>query len=346
MPSLVLRASSAVGAFGSPPVNTVAPVVSGTVRVGSTLSCTTGTWTNSPTSYAYQWLRDGDPISGATSSTYILIEADEGEDISCVVTATNATGSASQVSNEVGPVQEGFQVLFSDGFESGNLSHTEGGVSWSTSVSTAVVTDRPRTGSYSLRFNFAAVPPGEDCTAEQRFSLGGNYPEIWCEYDLYIPENYYHRSDPPSSNNKGFLYLWSGDYGTPSGPGLGPNFWPATGGTSSGSQYAWGPGIDKHFWDSMPNAIEAADRGKWVKIICHYKYASVANNDGVSEIWKVRDGTRYKIMDIQNGDWYVPGQPGFSVGYLFGWANSGFDEQTRLYVDNLIFSTEPLVVEE
>lgn len=90
----------------SVPVNTGPPVISGSAAVGSTLSCTTGTWTNSPTSYAYQWLRDGDPISGATSSTYQLQQADEGEMVSCVVTATNAAGSASQVSNEVGPVEE------------------------------------------------------------------------------------------------------------------------------------------------------------------------------------------------------------------------------------------------
>ena len=37
------------------PVNTAAPVVSGTAQVGSSLSTTTGTWTNSPTGYAYQW---------------------------------------------------------------------------------------------------------------------------------------------------------------------------------------------------------------------------------------------------------------------------------------------------
>lgn len=91
---------------GSAPVNTVAPVVSGTARVGSTLSCSTGSWDNTPTSYTYQWLRDGDPISGATSATYQLQVADEGADISCAVTASNSTGSASQVSNEVGPVEE------------------------------------------------------------------------------------------------------------------------------------------------------------------------------------------------------------------------------------------------
>ena len=39
------------------PVNTLAPVVSGTTEVGQELVCTTGTWTNSPTGYAYQWFQ-------------------------------------------------------------------------------------------------------------------------------------------------------------------------------------------------------------------------------------------------------------------------------------------------
>ena len=60
--------------------------------MGSTLSCTTGTWSNSPTSYAYQWLRNGGGISGATSSTYVTVTADGGTSVSCRVTATNAIG--------------------------------------------------------------------------------------------------------------------------------------------------------------------------------------------------------------------------------------------------------------
>ena len=83
------------------PVNTVAPVASGTTTVGSTLSCTTGTWTNSPTSYAYQWLRNGANISGATSSTYLTVTADGGTSIRCTVIATNVHGSGTATSKRV-----------------------------------------------------------------------------------------------------------------------------------------------------------------------------------------------------------------------------------------------------
>ena len=81
------------------PVNTVAPVASGTLTVGSTLSCTTGTWTNSPTGYAYQWLRNGVNISGATSGSYVVVAADAGTSVRCTVTASNAIGSTSATSN-------------------------------------------------------------------------------------------------------------------------------------------------------------------------------------------------------------------------------------------------------
>jgi hypothetical protein len=93
------------GSYGSPPVNTVAPAVTGTATFGSTLSCTTGTWTGAPTpTFAYQWQRVTTPISGATSSTYVLVAADVGSTIRCVVTATNPIGTASANSNSTATV--------------------------------------------------------------------------------------------------------------------------------------------------------------------------------------------------------------------------------------------------
>ncbi len=78
---------------GAPPVNTAPPVISGTPRAGDTLSCSTGTWTNFPTAYAYAWSRDGTPIAGATAARYKVQKLDEGSTLTCEVTASNATGS-------------------------------------------------------------------------------------------------------------------------------------------------------------------------------------------------------------------------------------------------------------
>lgn len=90
------------GAGGaSAPVNTVAPAITGSVAVGSVLTCSTGTWTGTPTGYTYQWYwaDTSAAISGATSSTYTTVNADILHTIDCVVVATNASGSASATSN-------------------------------------------------------------------------------------------------------------------------------------------------------------------------------------------------------------------------------------------------------
>ena len=96
-------ASRAVTVIG-PPVNTALPVISGTATQGQMLSATTGTWTNSPTGYGYQWQRcdsagiNCSNISGATSGTYALVNADDGHTIRVAVTATNPYGSGAAAS--------------------------------------------------------------------------------------------------------------------------------------------------------------------------------------------------------------------------------------------------------
>ncbi|MCW2801064.1 MAG: hypothetical protein JWQ70_2536 [Aeromicrobium sp.] len=67
--------------------NTAAPVVTGTPKVGSKLTASTGSWSPSPDSYTYSWLLDGDAISGATSKTYKPTASQVGHKISAAVTA-------------------------------------------------------------------------------------------------------------------------------------------------------------------------------------------------------------------------------------------------------------------
>ncbi len=83
------------------PTDTVPPIVSGVVAQGKTLSTTTGTWTGSPTSYAYKWQRcasDGTScvdIPSAIAATYNLASTDAGHEIRSEVSAHNAGGSSS-----------------------------------------------------------------------------------------------------------------------------------------------------------------------------------------------------------------------------------------------------------
>lgn len=99
------NSNSTASVAGLAPVNTVAPVVSGSVTVGQTLSTTNGTWTGTPTpTFTYQWQRVTTNISGATSSTYVTVAADVGNTIRCVVTATNAISAVSANSNSTATI--------------------------------------------------------------------------------------------------------------------------------------------------------------------------------------------------------------------------------------------------
>jgi hypothetical protein len=65
-------ARSKVGA----PFNTTLPAITGTIKIGSTQTVSTGTWSNTPTGYSYQWQKSADGISwinlsGETASTYV-----------------------------------------------------------------------------------------------------------------------------------------------------------------------------------------------------------------------------------------------------------------------------------
>jgi WD40-like Beta Propeller Repeat/RTX calcium-binding nonapeptide repeat (4 copies) len=94
------------------PVGTVTPLVTGTNVLGETLSVATGTFTGStPFTYSYQWRRCDAAgtlpscvaIPGATSSTYILKEADLGAALRAYVTATNPAGSDTLITNHTLP---------------------------------------------------------------------------------------------------------------------------------------------------------------------------------------------------------------------------------------------------
>lgn len=90
-------------AGGSFPANVAAPVIGGTAVVGQQLTCSDGTWTGSGLTITKQWVRNNVNILGQTASTFDLSAADAGQNIRCVVTATNATGAASTASNTVVP---------------------------------------------------------------------------------------------------------------------------------------------------------------------------------------------------------------------------------------------------
>jgi len=74
--------------------------ISGSAMVGQTLTGSPGTWVGEqPITYSYHWLRcdaQGNActqVSGATASSYLLVNADEGKTVRFKVVAKNARGS-------------------------------------------------------------------------------------------------------------------------------------------------------------------------------------------------------------------------------------------------------------
>jgi hypothetical protein len=95
----------------SAPVNTAAPVITGTDQVGvGPLVASTGTWTENPASFSYQWQR-ADNLAftanvlnvGSDQASYALTVGDDGKYHRVQVTATNTSGSSTATSAVIGP---------------------------------------------------------------------------------------------------------------------------------------------------------------------------------------------------------------------------------------------------
>jgi hypothetical protein len=89
------------------PVNTKRPGLSGTAKRGNQLTTSNGSWTGSPTMYAYAWKRcnagNCTTVKTATHQSYNIGSGDVGDQLESVVTASNTAGSASATS-AVSPV--------------------------------------------------------------------------------------------------------------------------------------------------------------------------------------------------------------------------------------------------
>jgi hypothetical protein len=86
------------------PVSTVPPAITGLARVGDQLVASTGTWTNAPTGFTYQWRRGGYDIAGATEAAYVPTVVDLRWPLRVVVTASNAIGPAIAESAFTAPI--------------------------------------------------------------------------------------------------------------------------------------------------------------------------------------------------------------------------------------------------
>lgn len=105
-----------IGVVSAVPVNSSAPTIGGTPVQGQILTISNGVWTNTPSSYSYQWYRSGIAIVGATASSYQVSGADIGNTLRAGVVATNGIGPSIeafslQTSQVTSPVDTSAPIL-------------------------------------------------------------------------------------------------------------------------------------------------------------------------------------------------------------------------------------------
>lgn len=246
-------------------------------------------------------------------------------------------------------------IIFEDDFETGDLSHIDGesGANWLASNfgsgdSVSVSSENKHNGNHSLKFLFGGnANLADDAWAEQRFDLGGSVNDLYARYYIYFPENYSHRSVSPSNNK--LIRVWSEDANY-SGDDIkmGASFnsnnvsllYPEANAVYEGGMVLDYSGAQENI--SSVNGLGTwtltnDDLGRWICFEWHFSSDS-GLNDGIFEFWV--DGVKQfgsENMSFRN----APPSPNyFKTGYLMGWANSGFNEDTFIFIDDVVFSDQ------
>jgi hypothetical protein len=107
-----LPAEALLPPLPAPPMNTARPVIAGSTAQGQVLGASSGSWTESPSSYTYRWqdcniMGEGcTNVDGATASRYTLGSGDVGHTLRVTVTATNSGGVGAAASEHTAVIKE------------------------------------------------------------------------------------------------------------------------------------------------------------------------------------------------------------------------------------------------
>lgn len=251
-------------------------------------------------------------------------------------------------------------VFFSEDFESGGLLSptSSDGSAWGASNagtadgdSVGVSDGLSRSGNYSLRFFFHGAPTG-DAWSEQRFVLGGDgRTDFYLSFWAYFPSNYTIR-DADGTDNTKIAMTWADQYSgegrfnteidTASGD-ISIRQWrqapfPYTNAQCSddGGTLTWGPSNDA--WSTSDDGFNLYDTlGEWTHWVFHFRLDDGDTVESLRELWI--DGVQ--VISVEESVIGAPCSPNYiKNGYLMGWSNSGFDEDTTVYIDDVIMATE------
>lgn len=194
------------------------------------------------------------------------------------------------------------------------------------------------------------------------FSWATPRHEFWFEVDIHVPANFHHRNNynPETSeslpdNNKLFIFF-AGTYSSGTNqPGceLNPS---VISGTSAADGTSRIRNTVRYTTDPNPTSIETIPGyaftligpsgpcapGNWSTIRFHHKRcSSYGVYDGVWEMWA--NGSKLARIVRDFGSALSESfDIGVTRGYLLGWANSGFTEDTTFHVQRIAFyDTDP-----
>lgn len=251
-------------------------------------------------------------------------------------------------------------AIFCDSFESGDLSATNSeGFKWGGTYATKVISQsqgasgssasewKAYSGEHALRFLFKA----DKFMSEQRFDLGMPHRELWISFWLRVPVNFKHGSNSPTNNK--LLAIWSDDYSQKGdGSTVFWSFWNTGNGSSKtsiahtvGGYKASGSQTQFSHFITYPD-----DQGAWMHLVFHVKAESITGKgDGMIEMWR-RWGSEMKykkIHEMYDVKLKLPsdGPHGFQKGYLLGWSNSGYEQDTEWLIDDVVFSEHNLLID-
>ncbi|MFW5453687.1 hypothetical protein [Thioalkalivibrio sulfidiphilus] len=262
------------------------------------------------------------------------------------------------------------EITFLDSFESADMSAPNGnGFRWAGNNRTAVVTMDPSPrevwrnglrdvagpegadwsaieGAHSLAFFY----PAGEFWSEQRFSLGRAYPEIWIRYWLRVPSNFRHGHTSPTNNK--FFALWMDGYSQHGdGPTIVWNFWRQ--GQTDSSRFTYSlnetgqpDGGHHSHYDFFIRSPE--DQGRWMQVVLYAKMSTDATSmDGESRIWRRwEDESEFTLIGQTTGKNFsapASGPNGWQAGYIMGWSNPAYAEDTVWLLDAFTVSDTSLL---
>ena len=266
-----------------------------------------------------------------------------------------------------GPLKAQDEYFFSDTFESGTLTDEDhSSFKWSGYNSSGVVTSIPtpqvlsgtgigtnvagkdwkaRLGNNALR----VVYPAGKFWAEQHFDLGQGLQEVWFKFDLRVPTNFTHENQGPGipSNSKLF-YVWMDDYSYKGkGATVGWEYWKGSDGISALAVNIQSDNANRHTGHQhhFDFINSKTDKGKWMSLVFHLKTSSKDGAaDGVVSLYRKWDDEDEFVRYHHVTNAILPPQfGGFRQGYLMGWHNGHYAQDTEWLIDNFIVSSENIL---